>query len=72
MTERPENMAADLAYDAAAEWKKRALAAEAKLARVSALPSQWRDQARSVNDGGSPTLLVDCAEELETALGGEL
>lgn len=36
------------------------------------LPDEWRDRARTVNDPSSPTLLVDCAEELEAALEEEM
>lgn len=43
----------------------------AMLATVSILPEQWRELAMRCNDNSSPTLLVDCAEELEAALRGE-
>lgn len=36
--------------------------------KLADLPASWRALAARVNDGGSPTLLVDCAEELELAL----
>lgn len=32
------------------------------------LPKKWRDRAMSVNDPSSPTLLVDCAADLDRAL----
>lgn len=38
------------------------------------LRDSWRDWARSVNDPRSPSLLIECADELDNALDsvGEL
>lgn len=47
------------------------VAAKATIARVEALSDAWRDAARSVNDPRSPSIFVECAEELEKALRGE-
>jgi len=36
---------------------------------VRALPNVWRERARRVNQPDSPSIYVDCAEELEEVLG---
>lgn len=40
----------------------------ARVEKARRRPDQWRDLARSVNDPRSPTLLSDCADELEADL----
>lgn len=49
----------------------RANAADAALGRVAELPAKWRELARSVHQPNSPSIAVECAEELEEALTGD-
>jgi hypothetical protein len=50
---RAAEPAADLVYDATAEWKKRALAAEEKLARVEALANRYDSVGADVTQCGT-------------------
>lgn len=39
------------------------------LADLRALPAEWREMAGRVNQPDSPSLLIECAEQLEKVLG---
>lgn len=69
---REDMAAAELAYDAAAEWKKRALEAEAKLKRVKALPERLRAACKSRSPEGLEVQgwLDNAADWIEEALEG--
>jgi hypothetical protein len=67
---REDIAAPALAYDATAEWKKRALEAEAKLKRVEALPDRLRAACKSRSHEGLEVQgwLDNAAEWIEEAL----